>query len=91
MNSLMRIYMLKLSSSFNLRSPSSLDQFSKRKIKLASFGTAKLSDQFDMSRDCSQIVCHAANGLHLKWSGRTNLGTLSGPAGQCKITTVGPS
>ena len=31
------------------------------------------------------------HGPRLKWSGRTNQGASSGPAGQCKVATVGPS
>ena len=37
------------------------------------------------------VTCHAADGPRLKWSGRTNQGASSGPAGQCKVATVGPS
>ena len=37
------------------------------------------------------MACHAADGPRLKWSGRTNPGASNGPAGQCKVATVGPS
>ena len=54
------------------------------------FDSYQLHCFFQLVRTKISKFCHAASGLCLKWSGRTNQGALSGPAGQCKVATVGP-